>query len=183
MVLDKLVIAARGEGADGLQGHALQLVEIEPWPDAVEGGELLHDLVRAMLRYVVMAEDDALAAALWVLHSYVFDVFTCTPRLCITSPEKRCGKTTLLDIIGCLVSRPLAAADITSAAIFERSIQCGLPSCSTKPITRSAGPLRPMATEATSSRSSIRDIVLAGRSSAPWVMTMKREFSGRTPPS
>ena len=119
VVLDKLVIAARGEGADGLQGHALQLVEIEPWPDAVEGGELLHDLVRAMLRYVVMAEDDALAAALWVLHSYVFDVFTCTPRLCITSPEKRCGKTTLLDIIGCLVSRPLAAADITSAAIFR----------------------------------------------------------------
>ena len=118
-VLDKLVTAARDSGADGRQGHALQLIEIEPWADAVDGGELLHDLVRAMLRYVVMVEDDAITGALWVLHSYVFDVFTCTPRLCITSPEKQCGKTTLMDIMGCLVNRSLAGADITGAAFFR----------------------------------------------------------------
>ena len=118
-VLDKLVDGVRDNGADERQGHALQLTEIEPWPDTVDGGELLHDIVREMRRYVVMPEDDAIAAALWVLHSYIFDVFTCTPRLCITSPEKGCGKTTLLDVISCLINRPLAAVDVTGAAIFR----------------------------------------------------------------
>ena len=100
--LDRLVNGVRDNGTDERQGHALQLIEVEPWPEPVDGGELLHDIVREIRRYVVMPENDAITAALWVLHSYVFDVFTCTPRLCITSPEKRCGKTTLLDIIGCL---------------------------------------------------------------------------------
>jgi ferredoxin len=118
-VLDKLVNRVRDNGADERQGHALQLTEIEPWPDTVDGGELLHDIVREMRRYVVMPEDDAITAALWVLHSYIFDVFTCTPRLCITSPEKGCGKTTLLDVISCLINRPLAAVDVTGAAIFR----------------------------------------------------------------
>jgi hypothetical protein len=82
-VLDKLVDAARGEcDAETRQGHALRLTEPEPWPDAVDGGELLHELVTAMLRYLVMAEDDALTMALWVVHTYVFDLFTCTPRAC-----------------------------------------------------------------------------------------------------
>jgi putative DNA primase/helicase len=118
-VLDKLVNRVRDNGADERQGHALQLTEVEPWPEPVDGGELLHDIVREIRRYVVMPEDDAITAALWVLHSYIFDVFTCTPRLCITSPEKGCGKTTLLDVISCLINRSLAAVDVTGAAIFR----------------------------------------------------------------
>jgi putative DNA primase/helicase len=118
-VLDKLVDSVRDNGADERQGHALQLTEVEPWPEPVDGDELLHDIVREVRRYVVMPEDDAITAALWVLHSYIFDVFTCTPRLCISSPEKGCGKTTLLDVISCLINRPLAAVDVTGAAIFR----------------------------------------------------------------
>ena len=37
----------------------------------------------------------------------------------ITSPEKRCGKTRLLDIIGGTCHRPLATVDATVAAIFR----------------------------------------------------------------
>jgi putative DNA primase/helicase len=119
-ILDKLVKAERGYGEDDeRQGHALELFEPEPWPDVVNGRALVLDLTSAVRRYVVMAEKDALIVALWALHSYVFDVFMCTPRLCIASPEKRCGKTTLLDVIGCLVNRALSTADITGPAIFR----------------------------------------------------------------
>ncbi len=70
-------------------------------------------------KYVVLPGNDALAVALWALHAFCFDAFACTPRLAITAPEKRCGKTTLLDVVGLLVPRPLATANISTAATFR----------------------------------------------------------------
>jgi hypothetical protein len=66
-----------------------------------------------------MPKQDATTVALWAMHTYVFDAFTCTPRLCIWAPVRRCGKTTLLDVISYLVNRPLPTANITGAAIFR----------------------------------------------------------------
>src|SRR5262249_8887595 len=40
-------------------------------------------------------------------------------RLGVRSPTKQCGKTTLLDVIGRLVLRPLPTANVTAAAIFR----------------------------------------------------------------
>ena len=125
-VLDRLVDAIRVRESDNRQGHALKLFEPEPWPRAVNGSELLDKLVSTLRRYVIMSEDEAIAVALWILHSYVYDAFMCTPRLCVSSPEKRCGKTTLLDVIGCLVNRPLLTANITSAALF-RTVELAQP--------------------------------------------------------
>jgi Protein of unknown function (DUF3631) len=44
----------------------------------------------------------------------------------ITSPEKRCGKTTLLRVIQALVPKPLLASNITAAAIF-RTVEIARP--------------------------------------------------------
>jgi hypothetical protein len=118
--LDKEVNVERGDREDSdRQGHALELDEPEPWPDAVDGHKLVVDLANAIRRFVVMSDKDAFVMGWWILHTYVFDVFTCTPRLSISSPEKRCGKTTCLDVCGCLVTRPLSAVDITGPAIFR----------------------------------------------------------------
>jgi putative DNA primase/helicase len=46
-------------------------------------------------------------------------VFTVTPYLLVTSPERRCGKTLLLDLLHQVVARPLAAANISEAALFR----------------------------------------------------------------
>jgi len=48
------------------------------------------------------------------------------PMLGITSPTKRCGKTTLLGVIRCLIPRPLAASNISPAAIY-RAVQAWKP--------------------------------------------------------
>jgi putative DNA primase/helicase len=101
------------------QGQVLVLPEPEPWPEPVDGAALISELEAAINRYVVLPKDAAFTCALWVLHAHCFDTFTCTPRLAITAPEKRCGKTTLLDVIGELVSRPLPTANITAAAVFR----------------------------------------------------------------
>jgi hypothetical protein len=101
------------------KGRPLNLPAPEPWPEPVNGAALVPELTGAILKYVVLTENDALAVAMWILHAYCFDAFACTPRLAITAPEKRCGKTTLLDVIGLLVPRPLSTANISAAATFR----------------------------------------------------------------
>jgi putative DNA primase/helicase len=122
--LDAVVEQARrriygDEEADNLQGHALKLDEADPWPEPVDGHELVRDLGRAVRRYVVMEPIQVFTVALWIIHTYIFDVFICTPRLAIGSPEMRCGKTTLLKVLRCLVWRPLPTVSITAPALFR----------------------------------------------------------------
>ena len=69
-----------------------------------------------------MSEAQAVAVALWVFLTYVETHVDVLPILAITSPEKRCGKTTLLSIVRRLVRKALAASSVTAAALF-RSIE------------------------------------------------------------
>jgi hypothetical protein len=57
--------------------------------------------------------------ALGVMHTHCLDCFAYSPRAAITSPAKGCGKTTLLDVLERLVSRPLSTANATVSAIFR----------------------------------------------------------------
>jgi hypothetical protein len=66
-----------------------------------------------------MSREAVLATVLWVLHTWTLDAFSTAPILNVTSPAKRCGKTRLLEILGMLVKRPLAASNITAAAVFR----------------------------------------------------------------
>jgi putative DNA primase/helicase len=120
-ILDRLVAVERdnidGDGAK--QGRALSLPEPQPWHETIDGGELLRGLSAAIRRHVVMPDHVADAAAMWVVHTYIVDCFGISPRLAITSPEKSCGKTTLLDVLSRLVWRPLSTANATAAAIFR----------------------------------------------------------------
>lgn len=120
--LDKLVAAARGAGeaADNRgQGRPIEIADIEPWPEPVNGAALLDELSRTIRQYAVLDASAADAAALWVLHTHALDAAFITPRLAITSPEKRCGKTTLLTLLSGLVARPLPSANMTAATIFR----------------------------------------------------------------
>ena len=59
------------------------------------------DLVMALIEeHVAISLPERVAvAALWILHTYVFDQFAITPRLAILSPVRGCGKTILLTLL------------------------------------------------------------------------------------
>jgi Protein of unknown function (DUF3631) len=122
-ILDKLVQAEREKLGlvedDAKQGRAISLREPEPWPTPVDGAALLDALSSAIGSYVIMPEPARHAAALWVAHTYLLDCFSITPRLAVRSPMKRCGKTTLLDVVSRLVLRPLPTGSVTAAALFR----------------------------------------------------------------
>lgn len=92
---------------------------IEPWPSAIDGSKLLSEITEAIKNYVVLPANSAEILALWTMHTHCFNCFGHSPRAAITSPEKGCGKTTTLDVLECLVSRPLPTANATASAIFR----------------------------------------------------------------
>lgn len=93
--------------------------EPPPWEHAVDGAELLDELVSVFERFMALPDGAASTLALWVLHAHAHDAAFISPLLAITSPEKRCGKTTLLQILGALVPRALHASNITPASLFR----------------------------------------------------------------
>jgi hypothetical protein len=97
----------------------MTLPEVELWEEPVNGAEVLNEIVATILRYVVIPEDSAVAVALWIAFVHAHDEFAISPILNIGSPEKRCGKTTLLSLISALVPRPLPTSNLTTAVLFR----------------------------------------------------------------
>jgi hypothetical protein len=118
--LDKAVRGERAEDAppEG-QGRVFELHETAPWAEKVSGAELLADTVAMIQRYLVLPDGSAEILAVWAVHTHCYDCFAISPRLAITSVEKGCGKTTLLDVLACLVARPLPTSNATVPAIFR----------------------------------------------------------------
>lgn len=107
------------EAAKDLQGKAIVLAEPEPWTDPVHGAELLNDIAAAFQRFVILPDSAAPALALWSVHTHALDGAQISPILVISSPEKRCAKTLNLEILEHIVTKPLPAANVTTAAIFR----------------------------------------------------------------
>jgi hypothetical protein len=69
---------------------------------------------------------DYVAAALWILHTHVYDRFQITPRLAVLSPVRGSGKTKMLMLIEKLASNPERHDNITAPSIY-RLIDQGTP--------------------------------------------------------
>ncbi len=92
---------------------------LEPWDEPVNGEILFAEIVALINRHVVLAHSQAVAVAIWIIFSWGFDSMNICPKLLINSPSKRCGKSTLMELLLCLVRRALPASNITPAAIYR----------------------------------------------------------------
>lgn len=91
-----------------------------PAPDDPTTSELLDQVHAVLTRYVVLPSPAAAdAVVLWVAATHTLAAFQHAPRLAIKSPEKRCGKSRLLDVIAGLCHRPLLSVNATVPAIFR----------------------------------------------------------------
>ncbi|MGD1118350.1 MAG: DUF3631 domain-containing protein [Dehalococcoidales bacterium] len=82
--------------------------------------DLLQETTNFIMRYVVLTADQVMAIALWVLHTYVFSAAEATPYLSITSPEKRSGKTRLLESLELIVIKPWFTGKVTAAVLARK---------------------------------------------------------------
>lgn len=121
--LDKLVREQR-KGKNQTDG--MEFDDVEAWACPVDLSQLLSELTDTIKRFIVCNESTTHSAALWVVMTWFMEVVQIAPLAVITAPEKRCGKSVLLSILGKLVYRPLMASNITPAALF-RSVDAWKP--------------------------------------------------------
>ena len=123
-LLDKLVAAQRAkQTAEAEPAPLYEHWNVEPWPEAVDGGILLRALTERIRRHVIMTTDQAAAVALWIMLTWVHEQAAVhSPILLATSAEANSGKSTLLGIAGFLVRRSLLSVSISGPALF-RSIE------------------------------------------------------------
>jgi putative DNA primase/helicase len=118
--LDKLVYAGRSSSKPAKEEPPLfPHWVVTSCSDPVEADALLRDIIRSTHRYVVCSHHDALAAALWVMFSWVHGIATFSPLLVVTSAEPMSGKTTLLRVISFLCPRSISTVEISEAALYR----------------------------------------------------------------
>ena len=120
VTLDKEVAKLRSSIAEEASVEVVE--EISPWDDPVDGAGLLNNIARTISRHVILPTGAIVALSVWALGSFCMDAWRVWPKLLITSPEKRCGKSTLLEAMEGVVYRALLTSNITPSAVF-RSIE------------------------------------------------------------
>src|SRR5690349_4832419 len=88
--------------------------------DPADGAQLLADLHAALTRYVILPSPEAaVAVALWIAASHAQPAWAHAPRLVIRAPEKRCGKSRLLDVVEATSFRPIMTVNASTAAVYR----------------------------------------------------------------
>jgi hypothetical protein len=92
-----------------------------------EGARILRQLHATLTRYVILPTPEAaVAVTLWIAATHAQPAWQHAPRLVIRAPEKRCGKSRLLDIVEGTCHAPLITVNASPAAVY-RAIGAGVP--------------------------------------------------------
>jgi Protein of unknown function (DUF3631) len=122
--------AASRTGAPAPQSHpkdrSRRMTTRTPIPPA-DGAAVLGRLHDALTRYVILPSPEAVVAVtLWIAATHAQTSWAHAARLVIRSPEKRCGKSRLLDLVEGTCHDPLITVNASPAAVY-RSIGEGFP--------------------------------------------------------
>ncbi len=109
----------KAERVEEMQGAAVVCEDAAPWPEAIDGAALLDAITSWLLDYVSLPAHAEVFLALWLVHTHAIDAADVTPYPALSSPTKKCGKTTLLRLLAQAAARPLTTANISSAALFR----------------------------------------------------------------
>ena len=102
-------------------------MERETQGNADRGERSLFDDLRAWVtRFVALGDHEATVIALWVMVTHSINAFECVPYLSVTSAEKQCGKTRLLEVLELVVARPWLTGR-TTPAVLARKIDAQQP--------------------------------------------------------
>lgn len=93
--------------------------DIEPWHETIAPAQLLDDITHAIRRFIVLDEYQAQTAALWVSACWFVNEIQCAPIALINAPERACGKTQLLTVLGKLAPRTAQASGISPSVLFR----------------------------------------------------------------
>ena len=120
--LEEVKDSAAGEG-ELVEGEAQStgaFPDVVPWPEPVNGQDLLTEIESFVRTYVVLADKYAYVPfVIWAVAAHAHDFFRLFPILVLSSPTKRSGKTTGLTVMSVLAPKPMFTSNTTAAALFH----------------------------------------------------------------
>ena len=96
------------------------LLNLDPWHDPVHGPTLLDELCGGVSHHVVFDRHIPECIALYVVQTWAMDFATHAPRLLLRSPTPRCGKSTVINMMGVLCRRPHIISEVTRASLLRK---------------------------------------------------------------
>ena len=100
------------------------VTESAPQPQPVALPETFDALYNLLGKYLVCTDHQRTILALWIVHTYCFEVFPATPYLNIYSPEKQSGKTVCLQLLRMLSHNPwMPGGGLTASRLMDRIAQ------------------------------------------------------------
>jgi putative DNA primase/helicase len=124
-VLDKAVAAEKSKSQKPT-GAAFAIWNVEPSQEPVDGTKLLDAIAKRFTEHVKLPKHADVMISLWTIFAWVHDAFRISPILTFSSPTHRCGKTTAIKVIRCLVPRPMPAVNL-SGPVSYRAIETWQP--------------------------------------------------------
>lgn len=112
----------KGKRASYKKSNSLPFDEFWAWEEPIDLVALLTDIAATIRRFVIMDQDQAEMAALWVAHTYLVDVFDTSPIAIIDAPERACAKTLFQYVLISMSYRSLSASNATASSLF-RSVE------------------------------------------------------------
>lgn len=91
-----------------------------PTGGRIDGAAILDAVHAAITRYVILPSPEAVdAVTLWIAATHAQPAWAHAPRLVIRAPEKRCGKSRLLDIVEATCYHPLITVNASTPAVYR----------------------------------------------------------------
>lgn len=118
--LDQMV---KDQRANIAPGELLPFPEVVPWPEPIDPASLFDEIHDTILRYVVMEPEQAVTVTLWIVLTWFVDEVEVLPLLIFNAPEKACGKSQGLTLVGKMAARPIFVANSTASFLFRAIAQ------------------------------------------------------------
>lgn len=109
----------KDQRATSVPSELLPFSEVVPWSEAIDPATLFDEIHDVILRYVVMEPEQAVTVTLWTILTWLVDEVDVLPLLIFNAPEKECGKSQGLTLVGKLAARPLSVANSTPSFVFR----------------------------------------------------------------
>jgi 5S rRNA maturation endonuclease (ribonuclease M5) len=106
----------------GTRDQLLEMLrDVEEWKPIVACGAVVLNKIEVFIRrFVELSESQARILSLWVVHTHAFAAADFTAYMSISSCERRCGKTRLLEVLNLLVANPWKTAKVTPAVLYRK---------------------------------------------------------------
>src|SRR5262249_6629462 len=83
------------------------------------GEALAKEMATTFGRHLVLPTGAATVLTLWTLHAHAISAAQVSPLLMLSSPERRCGKSPTVMLVGAVAPRPLPGTHPTPAVLYR----------------------------------------------------------------